>query len=442
MIKTHLIAIAVMSSVLAACGGESSSSPPPSSSAHFSVGGTVTGLISGALTLLNNGTDALAVSSNGSFVFATPLASGSSYAVTVANSPPGQSCTLSNASGTLTGNVTSVSAACIATETLVTTLAGSGAPGATDGQGLDASFASPGDLAVDAGGNVYVADSANRKIRKITPDGVVTTLAGSGEQAWNDGTGVAASFGYPIGVAVDANGNVYVADSTAQKIRKITPAGVVTTLAGSGQLGGADGSATVASFNDPAGIALDGTGNVYVADATGGRIRKISPTGVVSTLAGSGVPAYGDGTGAAASFKRPIGIAVDQSGNIYVADWGNNDIRKVTPTGVVTTLAGSNSPGSVNGTGTGASFSGPMDVAVDKSGNIYVADSNNNQIRMVTQQAVVTTLAGSSTRGDDNGPAASAKFNTPRGVAMDNDGNVYVADSYNEQIRKIILPAK
>ena len=437
MTTTHQIIVAVVaSSILVACGGGSSSSE------HFSVGGTVSGLVSGGVTLLDNGADALTVSANGSFVFSTPLASGSSYAVTVTNSPPGQSCALSNASGTLTANVTNVNVTCIATETLVTTLAGTGADGAIDGPALDASFYFPNNLALDASGNIYVADSGNHKIRKISTDGVVTTLAGSGAEGSNDGTGAAASFGYPTDVAVDANGNVYVADMSAQKIRKITPTGVVTTFAGTGETGATDGNATVAKFADPHGVALDGAGNVYVAELSGNKIRKISPAGIVSTLAGSGAPAYGDGTGTAASFKNPTGLAVDQSGNVYVADTGNYDIRKVTPTGVVTTLAGSNSSGAVDGTGTSASFGLPAGVELDPGGNIYVADSASNQIRMVTSAGVVTTVAGSSVRGDANGPAGSATFNTPTGVALDASGNVYVVDSYNGQIRKIIPPAK
>jgi sugar lactone lactonase YvrE len=259
-------------------------------------------------------------------------------------------------------------------------LAGSGSSGSADGAENEASFYEPSAVAVDSNGNVYVADGENYKIRKITPAGVVTTLAGSGVSDSDDGTGTAASFLYPQEVAVDSSGNVYVADSG--KIRKITPAGVVTTLAGSGVSGSEDGTGTAASFNRPAGVAVDSSGNVYVADFSNNKVRKITPAGVVTTLAGSGRQGSRDGT--AASFKWPNGVALDSSGDLYVADYGNRKIRKITPAGVVTTLAGSGVEGSEDGTGTAASFAYADGVAVDRSGNVYVADRGNNLIRKIT----------------------------------------------------------
>jgi sugar lactone lactonase YvrE len=267
----------------------------------------------------------------------------------------------------------------------------------------------------------------------------VTTLAGYGTQGSADGTGSTATFFYPAGVAVDASGNVLVADSYNTMIRKITPAGVVTTLAGSVTAGSIDGTGTAASFEGPTGVAVDASGNVLVADSYNNKIRKITPGGVVTTLAGSGLVGSDDGTGTAATFLRPVGVAVDSSGNVYGADLNNNKIRKVTSAGVVTTLAGSGGTGSTDGPGTVATFNYPTGIAVDSSGNVYVGDSASNKIRKVTSAGVVTTLAGSGGNGSADGTAAAATFNYPTGVAVDSSGNVYVGDSANNKIRKITV---
>jgi sugar lactone lactonase YvrE len=321
---------------------------------------------------------------------------------------------------------------------LTSTFAGSGLGGAVDGTGTAATFNLPSGVATDASGNIYVAEVNNNKIRKISPAAVVTTLAGSGRFGSADGVGAAASFDWPAGVAVDASGNVYVADQGNNTIRKITSAGVVTTFAGSSSAGAADGAGTAASFNSPTGVAVDGSGNVYVADRNNNKIRKISLAGVVSTFAGSGWAGAADGAGTAASFNLPWGVATDVSGNVYVADQFNNKIRKITQAGVVSTFAGSGSAGAVDGAGAAASFSGPSGVTTDASGNVYVADLYNSKIRKITPDGVVTTLAGSGSLGeaDDAGPAAS--FFGPSGVAIDASGNVYVADRSNSRIRKII----
>ena len=323
------------------------------------------------------------------------------------------------------------------TSCIVSTLAGSGSSGSADRTGNEASFNYPTEVAVDSSGNVYVVDSDNYKIRKITPAGAVMTLAGSGVYGDADGTGTAASFSYPRGVAVDSIWNVYIADSSNHKIRKITPAGVVTTLAGSGVLGSANGAGTAASFNYPSGVAVDSTGNIYVADSSNNKIRKITPAGVVTTLAGSGVSDSEDGTGTTASFAYPRGIAVDSSGNVYVADSGNHKIRKITPAGVVTTLAGSGRKGSREGTV--ASFNYPSGVAVDSIGNVYVVDSGNHKIRKVTTAGVATTLAGSGVEGSEDGTGTAASFSWFSGLALDSSGNVYVADTNNNLIRKITI---
>ena len=267
----------------------------------------------------------------------------------------------------------------------VSTLVGGGG-GYADGTGAAAQFSGTRGVAVDGSGNMYVADQSNNRIRKIVvATGVVTTLAGSGTLGNADGTGVAAQFNYPMGVAVDGSGNVYVADQNNNRIRKIVVAtGVVTTLAGNSAQGNADGTGAAAQFSSPNGVAVDGSGNVYVADLNNNRIRKIVvATGVVTTLAGSSTAGSGDGTGAAAQFNSPRGVAVDGSGNVYVAEQSNTHIRKiVVATGVVSTLAGSTS-GYTDGTGAVAQFSNPSGVAVDGSGTVYVADTNNNRIRVV-----------------------------------------------------------
>jgi hypothetical protein len=325
----------------------------------------------------------------------------------------------------------------------VTTLAGpDGGPGSADGAGSAARFNSPQGVAVDSVGNVYVADSYNSVIRKITPAGAVTTFAGTvGAPGSADGTGSGAQFWAPLDVAVDADGNVYVADTYNHTIRKITAAGAVTTLAGTvGAPGSADGTGATASFNSPSSVAVDGDGNVYVADKNNHTIRKIAPDGVVTTLAGTaGASGSADGTGNAAGFNSPSGVAVDGSGNVYVGDTNNYVIRKITPAGVVTTLAGAAGEwGSVDGPGSAARFSYVYGLAVDGSGNVYVADTWHSTIRKITAAGNVTTLAGTAdTFGGADGTGGSARFFAPRDVAVDADGNAYVADTENHEIRKI-----
>jgi sugar lactone lactonase YvrE len=329
---------------------------------------------------------------------------------------------------------------------IVTTLAGlAGSVGSADGTGGSARFNNPSGIAVDGAGNVYVADYANHMIRKITSAGLVTTLAGSaGISGSIDGTGTTARFNYPYGLAVDSAGNVYVADSSNQTIRKITSAGVVTTLAGLvDTIGSTDGSGSAARFNNPSGVAVDGAGNLYVADTSNHTIRAITAAGVVTTVAGlAGTAGAVDGTGTTARFNYPYGLAVDSAGNVYVADSSNQTIRKITSAGVVTTLAGlAGSAGAADGTGSAARFSDPHGVTVDGVGNVFVADSANETIRQITSAADVSTLAGlagsSTSIGSADGVGSAARFNNPTGVAADGTGNLYVADNGNHTIRKI-----
>lgn len=315
----------------------------------------------------------------------------------------------------------------------ISVLAGSGAPGRANGAGVAASFDNPTGVTVDSGANVYVADFKNIEIRKITPAGVVTTLAGS-PAIGND---AAASFVGPMSVAVDSVGTVYVTDEGSNQIRKITSAGMVTTLAGSATKGSANGTGSAASFRDPSGIAVDSAGNVYVADSGNNEIRKISPAGVVSTLAGSTTPGSANGTGAAASFNGPTDIAVDSASNIYVADVGNSEIRKITPAGVVTTLFGSPPASGAPqlrdqlqhaDTSHVAQLVDPFSIAVDFKGDVYAAYPIDNEIREITPAGVVTMLVNLPT---------SRSTPSPDGIAVDSAGQVYVSDADNNEIVKI-----
>jgi len=290
------------------------------------------------------------------------------------------------------------------------------------------SFYSPAGLALDAAGNLYVADYGNNIIRKITPAGIVSTFAGNGIAGSFDATGILASFNGPKGVAVDATGNVYVADSGNDLIREITPAGVVTTLAGSDSTGSADGPGLSAGFFGPAGITVGPSANLFVADAGNNLIRMVTSAGVVSTLAGTP-----DGT----TIINPTGVAADAAGNIFVANYLGNNILKVSPAGIVTTFAGNGQQGADNGPASSATFYFPNSVALDAAHNVYVADGVNNLIRKITPAGVVSTLAGSGAAGAADSTGTAASFNGPSGLVVDAAGNVYVADSNNNLIRKI-----
>jgi len=293
-----------------------------------------------------------------------------------------------------------------------------------------ATIAEPRSIAVDGAGNLYVASVGDATIHKISASGVDVVLAAPAE-----------GYATPCGVAVDGAGNVYVANTDDATICKITPEGKCSVLAGmSGNSGSTDGAGGAARFNTPTSVAVDGAGNVYVADNAASTVRKITPDGVVTTLAGkAGSTGRSDGTGADALFNSPRGITADAAGDVYVADEGSANIRKITPDGVVTTLAGvAAKPGDTDGAGTVARFGSPRGLTVDAAGNVYVADTDNNLVRKITPDGTVSTVAGSAGQtGNSDGTGAAALFSGPRGITVDAAGNVFVADSDNNSIRKV-----
>ncbi|MEO7211984.1 cadherin-like beta sandwich domain-containing protein [Mucilaginibacter sp.] len=307
----------------------------------------------------------------------------------------------------------------------VTTLAGNGTAGFVNDVGLAARFQAPYAIASDAAGNIYVADYENNAIRKVTPAGLVSTFISTGLSS-------------PAGVAVGADGNIYIADTGNQLIKKATPAGVVTIIAGNGTIGSGNGPALTASFSSPQDVAVNAAGDVYVADFGNNQIRKIS-AGVVTVWAGSGASGLGNGPAASAKFKNPFGLDVDAAGNVYVADFNNSAIRKITPGGVVSTLAGNGVAGYSNGNGTAARFNKPGDVAVDAIGNVFVTDSYNSVIRKISPNGDVVTFAGAGGYFDRiDGIGANANFGFPIGITFDPSGNMYVADDGTNCIRKAI----
>ncbi len=319
----------------------------------------------------------------------------------------------------------------------VTTFVGSGTMGFADGTGAAAQFNEPRKAVIDGAGNLFIIDAFNHRIRQITPGGVVTTFAGNSTAGLVNGTGTAAQFNFPAGIARDATGNLYIADQANHAIRMITPGGVVTTLAGTGVAGFADGAGASAQFNNPTDVALNPAQNIlYVADGTNQRVRAITlPGAVVTTLAGNGTFTAVDGIGTAAQLS-PYGIAVDANGNLFVADPGNHRIRKITPEGAVTTLAGSTA-GFADGQGTGAQFNSPRHLAIAPNGSLYVSDPFNNRIRAVSPSGMVSTLAGNGLGGSTNGAYLSATFGAPVGVCIDAVGDVYIGGNAGYNVRKI-----
>lgn len=322
-------------------------------------------------------------------------------------------------------------------EIRVATLAGE-LRGYRDGSGFDARLAGPTGIALDGAGNLVVSDQGNQRIRKITASGIVTTFAGSGTVGYLDGSPASARFSAPTDLVVDASGTVYVCEVGNHVIRRIASDGTVSTVAGNGTNGYQDGASATATFSRPRGIALDGLGNLFVAEVGNHRIRKVAPDRTVTTLAGAGGPGHGDGPLGAARFARPRGEIWEASGSLLVADGNNDAIRRVIPDGGVTTLTGAIGRGFADGPASSAKWNSPVGLAAGSGGVIYVCENGGNRIRRIGADGTVTTIAGTGTKGGSDGPAAKATFDTPLGIAYDAARRrLYVADHHNHRIRVI-----
>jgi NHL repeat len=338
----------------------------------------------------------------------------------------------------------------------ISTFGGTGVQGSAlgtvgdGGAATSAQLNQPWNVTVDSAGNVYVADTENHKIRKVTPSGTISTLAGTGTagSTGDGGPATSAQLDTPQGVAVDADGNVFIADSRSNKVRKVTPAGTISTYAGTGAAGatGDGGPATAAKLDYPRTVTVDAAGVLYIADNANHTIRKVTTSGTISTFAGTGQSgSTGDGGPAtAAKINNPYGIAIDASGNVFLANWGENKVRKVNPSGIISTVAGIGGTPAYGGDGgpaTAANLSYPHGIAVAADGSFYIADNGSHRVRRVSTAGTISTFMGDGTPafGGDCGPAAGAQVAYPAGLAI-HDGALLVADSFNGRIRRVPLP--
>lgn len=317
----------------------------------------------------------------------------------------------------------------------VTTVAGSGTASFINGPASGAAFRFPEDVVVANDGSIIITDVLNGVLRRFTT-GEVSTFAGSGDFGIVNGGATQAKFRSPYSLAIDGNGNIYSSDDNDPRIRKITPGGEVSTFAGTEVSGFAEGDASTAQFRAGSYLVTNAAGDLIVSDGINNRIRKVSG-GQVSTIAGSGTVGFKEGNGTEAEFSFPGGIAIDRQGNIYIADRGNHRIRKITPAGSVSTLAGSGTQGYKDGNPNEAQFTLDMrDLVVDPDGNLYLSDLD--RIRKITPQGVVSTIAGSDA-GFAEGDGADAKFNYPNGMSINSRGDIFIADLNNNRIRKLSL---
>ena len=356
----------------------------------------------------------------------------------------------------------------IVTTAIITTVVGDGneSYSGDGGSSLSASLHGPAFVTVDEHGNLFVADQGNNVIRKVQPDGIygsfgiITTIAGNGSAGYSGDGGAAtnASLSNPSGVAVDTQGNIFIVDQGNHRIRKVDTNGIISTVAGTGNqiFFGDGGPATNANLNFPCAVAVKAYGNFLIADYGNNRIRQVDTNGIITTVAGGAGGFYGgySGDGGAATnaqLKSPFGVTVDAHGNLFIADQGNGVIRKVNTNGIITTVAGNNrfGPSCNNCYATNSNFYAPTGVAVDTDGNLFIADLGNHLIEKVDTNGILTTAAGKymgnsggfGTYSGDGGAATNATFNKPCGVALDGYGNLFIADQYNNRIRAVIASA-
>jgi sugar lactone lactonase YvrE len=341
---------------------------------------------------------------------------------------------------------------------IITTVAGNGTNGYSGdgGAATNAELYYPNGVAVDTTGNLFIADSGSNRIRKVGANAIITTVAGNGTNNYLGDGGMAtnAELSDPYCVAVDATGNLFIADSGNNVIRKVGTNGIITTVAGNGayDYSGDGCAATNAAFRYPTGVAVDLTGNLFIADQVNGVIRKVDTYGIITTVAGNGTNGYllGDGGVATnAELFLPQDVAVDATGNLFIADYGNNLIRKVDTYGIITSVAGNGQWGTSGdgGVATNAELSNPSGMAVDDTGSLFIADTGNNLIRKVDTYGIITTVAGngygsgtgSGGYSGDGGAATNAELNQPQDVAVDATGNLFIADSGNNRTRKVVI---
>jgi len=332
---------------------------------------------------------------------------------------------------------------------VITTIAGNGVRGyeGDAGPAVAAELSSPAGVAIDAAGNLYIGDRSNSCVRKVSPSGIITTFAGTGVGGYSGDGGPAtmAQLSFPMGVALDREGNVYVAEMLNDCVRKINTSGIISTYAGKGMPGGYTGdggSATAAKLSLPVAVALDSAGNLYIADAGNAAIRKVNTAGIISTFAGNGTAYFGEDSipATVSSLDDPDGVAVDNLGNVYISDNNSNRVRKVDNSGIITTIAGNGTQGfsGDGGSATLAELHGTAGITVDYFGNIYICDCDNNRIRKVNSSGIITTIAGGGIYGlGDGGPATNCELNIPTDVAVDKNGSIYIADFGNNRIRYI-----